>query len=161
MNGTAMAARDTNLPTRVSVLEHGVQELKTGLDGARTESRQGFVAVQAALDRLSSDVAARAQPTNWGGLVSAAAAAVVIFSSIFGLAEWRVAQSTNPIITALAANQAWMRNMAEQIVELRVNEAALRTKMLELDYAQQTRTRARIEAGINPPSIGPSKDRLP
>lgn len=79
-----------DIPTRVGVLEHGVQELKAGLESHRGESREGFRTIDAAISRLAGDIAKKAQPTNWFAILAAGAATVSIVGGIFALAEWRI-----------------------------------------------------------------------
>lgn len=114
---------ETNLPIRVSVLEHGVQELKAGLDSHRGETRAAFNSLQLSLDRLGEDVSSRAQPTNWYGIMSAGAAAVMIVAAIFGLAEWRVNNAMTPLLTIVSDDRALQRQHSEDLAKVQTEIA--------------------------------------
>lgn len=147
----AAAAPRDDIPIRLTVVEHNVAELKTGLDGHRNESRQGFGALQASLDRLSSDVAKRATPTNWYGFIGAAAATVMIIGSIFALAEWRVGSANAPLYEA---NQRQLREMAkltDQLVELRIKQAVITAEGERVRIEQEARIRSRVESELRAP----------
>lgn len=147
MAARSMATSEQHaLPTRVSVLEHGVQELKTGLDGHRGETRAAFSALQQSLERLGNDIASRGNPTNWYGLISSAAATVMIVGAIFGLAEWRVANASTPLYEALKESRATDRRTTEQIVELRVKQAVMEAQSRRVEQEQDARIRSRVES---------------
>ena len=125
---------DSDIPTRVGVLEHGVQELKAGLDSARSESRDGFGKLESALGRLVGDVAKKAHPINWFGIMGSAAAAVAIMSGVFGLAEWRISNAQGPVLEQLRRTQKVEDKNQETVTELKIMlavEQALRKLQLK------------------------------
>lgn len=141
-----VAAEHSTLPTRVSVLEHGVQELKTGLDGHRGETRAAFSALQSTLERLGIDIASRASPTNWFGFISAAASAIAIVAAVFGLAEWRVSNAQAPLIETAREMRKTIERNADWIVELRIKQGVQETEHARVRIEQEARIRARVEA---------------
>lgn len=146
-----MATSDQGtLPTRVSVLEHGVQELRTGLDGHRNETRAGFQSMQATLERVIQEVANRAHPTNWIGIISAAAATVGIVAAVFSLSEWRVGTATAPLYELVRASARHVEKQDELIVNLRVMQAVQAAEAERVKVEQAARIKARVEAENTP-----------
>jgi hypothetical protein len=88
------ATKTADLPTRVTVLEHGVAELKSGLDQHRSESRTGFAGLQAAIDRLIDKGAG--QRTNWYLVAGFVVSIMTIVAGMVTVAEWRISQATAP-----------------------------------------------------------------
>lgn len=140
---------ESTLPTRVSVLEHGVSELKAGLDSHRGETRAAFNSLQMSLDRLGDDVSSRAQPTNWYGLLSAIAATVVIIGGIFALAEWRVTAALAPINEVRLERGVVLRDLQSQIFELRNKTTILDTASERIRIEENARITARVNAEFN------------
>lgn len=142
-----MATTDQGtLPTRVSVLEHGVQELRTGLDGHRNETRAGFQSLQATLERVGTEVANRARPTNWSGIIGAVASTIMIVGAIFGLAEWRVSNAVAPINEFRIERGVILRAMAEELVQLRIKLAVLEVGERRVRVEEEARIGARVNA---------------
>ena len=112
------------------MLENNVVALKEAQDAHRSETRAGFADIKLALDRLFSDVAQRASPTNWFAVIGAAASAIVIIGAVFALAEWRVTAVSDPLQKSLVETRAAVEKQQSQISDLRVQlgvERALRT----------------------------------
>lgn len=100
----ALKTAQIDIPTRVTVLEHGVAELKSNLDSHRIEARAGFTAVQSAIERLSEKGSATAaaaaeaagNKTNWYMVAGFVVAVVTLIGSMVTVAEWRIGQATAP-----------------------------------------------------------------
>lgn len=130
-----MPQSDASLPTRVSVLEHGVQELKTGLDSHRGETRVAFSALQTAMqasqnvvqtsmEQLSRDIQSRGQPTNWNNVVQTVAGTIMIIGAIFGLNEWRINAALAPVTEARISRGVQLKEITEEINEMKVRAAS-------------------------------------
>lgn len=137
---------NSTLPVRVSVLEHGVQELKSGLDGHRGETRIAFSSLQNTLERMSADIASRAQPTNWFGFIGAIGATVATLAMVLGLAEWRVTAAVAPIDAFRVERGVVLRQMAGEIQDLKVSMAVLQAEHARVKIEQEARIRSRVEA---------------
>lgn len=142
----SMGSQDTALPTRVSVLEHGVTELKAGLDSHRGETRAAFSSLQSTLERVLSDVAKRANPTNWYAIISSAAGATVILAAIFGLAEWRMTNGTQPLVEAVRDSRTALSRAGDDIVALRIQQGIMQAEHERVKIEQAARIHARVEA---------------
>jgi hypothetical protein len=96
-----------DLPARVAVLEHSVQEVKNDLSGHRLESRQSLQEIQSALHSLVKSGAG--QKTNWYAVMGFVAGGMAVVGFIFSLAEWRVGVALSPIV-----------NLPRDVQELRI-----------------------------------------
>jgi hypothetical protein len=101
------------------VLEHGIQALKADLNGNRT---------------------------NWYGLLSAAAAALVIVGSIFGLAEWRVSNAQAPLVEAAREARKAIQHSTDMLVEIRIKQGVMEAENNRVKVEQEARIRARVDA---------------
>lgn len=93
-----------------------------------------------------SDVGKAGRPTNWYGLISAAAATVVIVGAIFGLAEWRVANASTPLYEAARETRANLQKAQEQLIELRIKQAVSAAENERIKIEQEARIRSRVDA---------------
>lgn len=146
-------SESTTLPTRVSVLEHAVGEVKTGLDSHRGETRASFGEtraafnnLQSALERLGSDIAKRANPTNWYAVIGAAASTIGIVASIFALAEWRVSNANAPLYEAVRDGRAALSRNGDDIVKLRIQQGIMQAENERVKVEQEARIRTRVES---------------
>lgn len=135
----------STVPTRLGVLEHGYQALSQGFEAHRSEVRSSFLGVQQALERMSGEIARRAQPTNWTGIIASIACTVAVFSAIFGLAEWRVANATNPLKEINISQQEQIKSLYQLTSDMRIRIAVIESENNRVKIEQDARIRARVD----------------
>jgi hypothetical protein len=141
-----MASSETTLPIRVSVLEHTVGEVKSGLDSHRGETRTAFNNLQSALERLGADIARRASPTNWYAVIGATASGIGIVAAVFALAEWRVTNANAPLYEAVRDGRAAISRSGDDIVKLRIQQGIMQAEHERVKIEQEARIRSRVDA---------------
>lgn len=146
MAADRMTTSESTLPTRVSVLEHSVGEVKAGLDSHRGETRAAFSNLQNALERLGADIAKRANPTNWYAVIGAAASTIGIVASIFALAEWRVSNASTPLYEAMRESRGALHRAGDDIVDLRIKQGIMQAENERVKVEQEARIRTRVES---------------
>jgi uncharacterized protein YceH (UPF0502 family) len=115
----AAPQRNSDLPTRVTVLEHGVSELKSNLESHRAEARSAFASITSALDARTGSIQGAldrlidkgaGQRTNWYLVAGFVVSIVTVVSAMVAVAEWRIGQATAPF-----------QSVPEQVTKLRID----------------------------------------